>query len=252
MVKGLEIFRNHFADFSGSYVLIGGTACDLAFAAVNQEFRATNDLDIVLVSEGMTRQFAETFWSFVKAGGYEHKRHGEEGVMQFYRFTKPANAEFPSKLELFSKKPDLLSSVVEGDLTPIPMGDEGSSLSAILLDEDYYALIREQRIIIEGVSSLSPMTLIPLKAAAWLDLTRRKAEGQKVDSSDIAKHKRDVFRLSTLLTSETRVSVSAKIQDNFRQFLEEMRKAPPDLKSLGIRAIPTDEIFETLGLIYGL
>jgi len=34
MVKGLEIFRNHFADFSGSYVLIGGTACDLAFAAV--------------------------------------------------------------------------------------------------------------------------------------------------------------------------------------------------------------------------
>ena len=59
MVKGLEIFRDHFADYSDSYVLIGGTACDLAFAVVGQEFRATNDLDIVLVSEGMTREFAE-------------------------------------------------------------------------------------------------------------------------------------------------------------------------------------------------
>jgi hypothetical protein len=30
MVKGLVIFRAHFQGFADRYVLIGGTACDLA------------------------------------------------------------------------------------------------------------------------------------------------------------------------------------------------------------------------------
>jgi hypothetical protein len=38
MVRGLEIFRDRFAEHLDNYVLIGGTACDLAFAAVGQEF----------------------------------------------------------------------------------------------------------------------------------------------------------------------------------------------------------------------
>jgi len=29
MVKGLDLFRDHFRDFTDRYVLIGGTACDL-------------------------------------------------------------------------------------------------------------------------------------------------------------------------------------------------------------------------------
>lgn len=252
MVKGLEIFRDHFADFSDSYVLIGGTACDLAFAAVHLEFRGTNDLDIVLVAEGMTREFAETFWRFVKAGGYQHRRQGQEGEMQFYRFSKPENPDFPAQLELFAKKPDGLADVIEGPFTPVPMGDEGSSLSAILLDEDYYSLILDQRTTTDGVTSLSPLALIPLKATAWLDLTRRKADGAKVDSDNIKKHKRDVFRLSTLLTAEARIFLPAKIQNHLRNFLEEMQKEPPDLKSLGIVGITFAEMIGNLRAIYGL
>jgi len=30
MVKGLDIFRVHFQDYADRYVLIGGTACDIA------------------------------------------------------------------------------------------------------------------------------------------------------------------------------------------------------------------------------
>ena len=53
MVKGLDLFRLHFWDYANRYVLIGGTACDIAMAGAGLEFRATKDLDIVLVVEAL-------------------------------------------------------------------------------------------------------------------------------------------------------------------------------------------------------
>lgn len=40
-------------------------------------------------------------------------------------------------IELFSKEPDYITDVPNG-IIPIHVGDDVSSLSAILLDEDYY------------------------------------------------------------------------------------------------------------------
>lgn len=48
MVKGLDIFRQHFAAVADQYVLIGGTAATLAMEEAGLDFRATKDLDIVL------------------------------------------------------------------------------------------------------------------------------------------------------------------------------------------------------------
>jgi hypothetical protein len=49
LVKGLDIFREFFAPYSGEYVLIGGTAASLAMEEAGLEFRSTKDLDIVLM-----------------------------------------------------------------------------------------------------------------------------------------------------------------------------------------------------------
>jgi hypothetical protein len=46
MVKGLDIFREHFKDFQDSYVLIGGVACYLAMEEAGVAFRATKDLEL--------------------------------------------------------------------------------------------------------------------------------------------------------------------------------------------------------------
>jgi hypothetical protein len=51
MVKGLNIFRDRFRQFEGSFTLIGGAACDEWFTAQGLPFRATKDLDIVLIIE---------------------------------------------------------------------------------------------------------------------------------------------------------------------------------------------------------
>jgi hypothetical protein len=31
MVKGIDLFRDYFKDFTDQYVLIGGAACDISF-----------------------------------------------------------------------------------------------------------------------------------------------------------------------------------------------------------------------------
>lgn len=54
MVKGLNTFCKYFEDYKEQYVLIGGTACDIVFESNEANFRATRDLDIVLIIEALT------------------------------------------------------------------------------------------------------------------------------------------------------------------------------------------------------
>ncbi|MCU7922890.1 MAG: hypothetical protein KZQ88_09335 [Candidatus Thiodiazotropha sp. (ex Dulcina madagascariensis)] len=213
MVKGLDVFREHFRDFQHSYVLIGGVACYLAMEEAGVDFRATKDLDIVLCAEALDSAFVAHFWEFVKAGGYQNQQKSTGGK-QFYRFDKPATEGFPFMLELFSRVPDQLSISDEAHLTPIPAGEEISSLSAILLDGDYYQCIQNGKIVIDDIPVLGAEFILPFKARAWLDLTQRKQAGGKVDSKAIKKHRNDVFRLSVLLAPTQRVDMAETIKQD--------------------------------------
>jgi hypothetical protein len=128
---GLNQFKMSFADYPDQYVLIGGAACTVAMDEVGQPFRATKDLDIVLCAEALTTEFGQAFWAFVAEGGYERKETST-GKRQFYRFQKPTDESFPFMLELFSRAPDVLEPAKGSHLTPIPMEEEVSSLSAIV------------------------------------------------------------------------------------------------------------------------
>ena len=80
-------------------------------------------------------------------------------------------------LELFARQPDNFEIPQDSQLTPIPMDEEVSSLSAILLDGEYYQFIQNNRIVVDDISLLSAEALIVLKAKAWLDLSARKEAG---------------------------------------------------------------------------
>jgi hypothetical protein len=69
MVVGLERFKEHFAGLEDSYVLIGGSSCDINLTALGGAFRVTKDLDIVLCVEARTNEFARVFWRFIREGG---------------------------------------------------------------------------------------------------------------------------------------------------------------------------------------
>ena len=77
MVKGLDLFRERFREYSDRYVLIGGAACDLAMQEAGLEFKATKDLDIVLCIEALDTAFVEAFWAFVREGGYQVQERAE-------------------------------------------------------------------------------------------------------------------------------------------------------------------------------
>lgn len=52
-IRGLDVFGHYFSAFQHQYVLIGGVASWLTMDASGQAFRATKDLDTVLVIEAL-------------------------------------------------------------------------------------------------------------------------------------------------------------------------------------------------------
>ena len=234
MVRGLKLFRDHFRTYADQYVLIGGTACDLIMEEAGLRFRATKDLDIVLCVEALDASFVRAFWEFVGAGKYQVQEEST-GEKRYYRFQKPQNKEYPFMLELFSRNPDILDPAEGAHLTPIPVDEEVSSLSAILLNDDYYAFLQSGKKMIDGIPIVGPEHLIPLKARAWIDLSARRAEGKPVDKKDITKHKNDVFRLYQVLDPSFHVDIPGTVRGDMETFLAAMEDVPVDLKNLGIR-----------------
>lgn len=219
MVRGLDIFQSWFAGYSNQYVLIGGTAASLTMEEAGLAFRATKDLDIVLHVEALTPAFGEAFWKFVETGGYEIRQASDTGKPIFYRFQKPSDERFPAMVELFARAPDGLQPAQGSQLTPIPLDEAVSSLSAILLDEAYYEFIMAGRREANGLPWVGEDRLIPLKVIAWLDLNARKEQGAKVDAKDVRKHLNDVLRLSQLLAPATRIPLVQKIGEDMMRFL---------------------------------
>ena len=101
MVKGLDTFQKYFADYEEQYVLIGGAACDILFESNEVNFRATRDLDMVLIVEALTPEFGEKFWKFIVDGKYRNKATNGSNP-QFYRFDKPEEDKFPKMIELLN------------------------------------------------------------------------------------------------------------------------------------------------------
>ena len=67
-MEGLEKFREAFEAYSDNYVIIGGTACDINMTGTTVRPRATHDIDMIVVVEKMTADFAEHFGNlYVKA-----------------------------------------------------------------------------------------------------------------------------------------------------------------------------------------
>jgi hypothetical protein len=251
MVKGLDLFRKHFRDYSDRYVLIGGVACELAMEEVGLDFRVTKDLDIVLCVEALDKEFVEAFWKFVRAGKYQFQEKSTE-KKQFYRFTKPGTSGYPYMLELFSRIPDAIYLDDDSHLTPIPADDDVSSLSAILLNDDYYHFLRNGKRVVDGLSFVGPEHLIPLKARAWLDLTERKSQGEDVDSKSIRKHKNDVFRLYSILNPDFDDEVPSTVKSDLVEFISRMESEDVDLKSLGSRDKDLESVLAEIRRIYNL
>ena len=106
---------------------------------------------------------------------------------------------------------------------------------------------------IDGIPTVPPEIIIPLKARAWLDLTERRDAGEKVDDHDIKKHKNDIFRLFQVIDPGIRITLPEVIKNDMQRYIWAVIADPPqNLKQLGLGGIKFDEITELLQTIYGL
>lgn len=248
----MKVSESGFGGYEEQYAIIGGTACDLLMTDQGLDFRATKDIDLVLIVEAVDVVFGRRFWEFISAAGYEH-RNKSTGEPQFYRFTNPQSHEYPAMIELFARKPDIIVLPEGATLSPLPIDEDISSLSAILLNDDYYDFLRQGRVQVTGVTVLDAPYLIPFKAKAWMDLSDRKAAGEQVDSKNIRKHRNDVFRLTELLDQigEIHMSVPDRILTDMRAFAERMVSEDVDLKQFGILDKTKEDILAELRSLYG-
>lgn len=252
MVRGIESFSEWFRGYEEQYTIIGGTACDLLMADAGLDFRATKDIDLVLIIEAVNAAFGIRFWEYIVAAGYEH-RNKSTGAHQFYRFFNPYSREYPAMIELFTRRLDTIILPEDAVFTPLPLDEDVSSLSAILLDNDYYDFLMQGRVQVAGVNVLDVTHLIAFKAKAWLELSERKAAGGNVDSRDIRKHKNDVFRLTELLdrNQEPLQNVPFAVLKDMKTFLERMAAEDVDLRQLGIPNKTKKIVLEELRSLFG-
>lgn len=244
-MEGLEKFREAFEAYSENYVIIGGTACDIAMTGTAVRPRATHDIDMIVVVEKMTDSFAERFWAFIREGGYHpaKRRQNEDGKPKYelYRFVE-GNPEYPEMIELLSRHPDILGEPKGLTIEPLPVDGDVSSLSAIIMDDDFYQFSINHSKLTAGIRHADSAALIALKSRAYLNLVRDKAEGKHVNSRDIKKHRSDVLK-NVVIMEEDQVVAPASIVSCVKEFVTSIRD---DWEALAIplaKALDQDATF---------
>ena len=203
------------------------------------DFRLTKDIDMILILEDKKEEFAKTFWEYIKEGKYKCGWKNSD-KMHFYRFTEPIDG-YPVMIELFSRKPGYNLEVEEG-IIPIHIDADTSSLSAILLNDDFYDFMLKGRRVVDGISVLGADYIIPFKMYAWVDLKQRKSKGEHVNERDYKKHKNDVFRLLQIVDPEVNIETEGLVRESIEAFLTEVISEPVRTEQLGLQISMEDAL----------
>ena len=129
--------------------------------------------------------------------------------------------------------------------------NEVSSLSAILLNDYYYKALLNGKEVRNGLSVLRPEYIILFKAKAYLDLKKRKDSGERVDSGDIKKHKKDVLRIASELMLEKVEELPIAVDADIHSFIDLLEQEPFDQNSLKRYGLKNEDVVEVLKQVFG-
>ncbi len=134
---GFDHFCDYLKGLEKHYVIIGGGAASILMDDQGLEFRATKDVDLVVIAR--SKDLNTRVLAYVKDGGYNSKEATEK-LPRYYRFKNPTKAECPKMIEIFARNE--LGLELDKDQHTVPITDStAEKLSAILLDDEYFDLI---------------------------------------------------------------------------------------------------------------
>lgn len=245
-MEGLDKFREAFEAYSNNYVIIGGTACDITMTGTAVKPRATHDIDMIVIVEKMNPEYGERFWQFIREAGYRpekcHTKEGETAKYELYRFVDGKNG-YPEMIELLSRHPEILGDPKGLVIEPLPIGEDVSSLSAIILDDDYYHFTIEHSQLTDGIRHADSAALVALKARAYLNLMQDKADGKHVNTKDIKKHRSDVLKNVFLLSPDEAIVAPISIVECINEFVSSIRNDWKELASPLANSLNQDKDF---------
>lgn len=250
-IPGIGTFRDRFGGDATLFVVIGGTARELIYEEAGF-FRdsATKDLDVVLIAEAIDADFVDNrFMRFIIDGGYRH--FTKDGLSQMYRFSNPKSVSFPYQVELLSRRADCMVGI-EQQIGPVPVDDASYSLSAIMLDDDYYGILASGEAVTNkyGMPTLKHEYLPLFKMKAYNDLRDRRELGEGIRRDEINKHRRDIFKLCALPMPPAPVALSSSIVKEVERFLMEVECPHGYLKSIGLGTLTVDAMKAIISSYY--
>ncbi|MFV8258262.1 hypothetical protein ACNQKP_10660 [Bdellovibrio bacteriovorus] len=223
---GFDHFCSYMAGLEDQFVIIGGSAASVLMEEQELEFRPTKDIDLVILTN-TSGELNARISAYVKAGEYSVKE-ATEGSPRYYRFSSPVGAEYPKIVEVFARNESEI--VLDDGQYIIPITNDASiKLSAILLDEEYFSLIKENIYRTEQNTPLiNSVGNICLKARAHRELIERKKTDAFVDSKDIKKHRNDILKVALTLVGDERPSIGPTVKVDLEIALGEVNQITAD------------------------
>lgn len=250
MVNGFQRFIEYFKDYQDQFVIIGGYACTLHYVEKGMQFRQTHDLDIVLVIENMSSEFYRELWCYLKEGEYGAALHASIHH-HYYRFETNKNMDYPKIIELLSRKAFDLDAHLSRHITPIHIDEDIRSLSAIVLDDEYYHLIRMNQVLIRGISVLSIEFIVILKIKAFLDLRELRVKGIDIKSSQVRKHRTDVMRIvREMVLVEVSDQLSIPVKNDIHNYVQIIQMDLKEKVNLGFDSSVVNRILNRISQVY--
>ena len=157
-------------------------------------------------------------------------------------------------IELLSRHPDVLGEPHGLVIEPLPIDGDISSLSAIIMDDDFYNFTVANSTLTDGIRHASPVALIALKTKAYLNLLSDKARGLHVNTRNIKKHRSDVMK-SMVIVEDGSVSAPSSVVQCVREFVAAIRSdydnlAPALAKALDAEPVLVGQLLEQLEVLF--
>lgn len=211
---GLNHFQDYCKDLDDHYVVVGGFATLMLLdSELENHGKATFDIDLVLLTTNST-EMTQRIKEYVKEGEYKIQI-GSKEQYQYYRFIEPQKKNFAKEIELFASNENSLE--LEDGQRVIPIDAEVGlySLSAIMLDLEYFEMIKNNVEKKHRAPCTNVQATIMLKMSAFYDLKKR-------DDSKWKKHRRDILKLALLLTGEEKIQLVGRMEQDFDTFMEHL------------------------------
>lgn len=221
---GFDHFCDYLKGLENQYVIIGGGAASILMDDDGLEFRATKDVDLVVLSR--SDELNKRILAYIELGKYKTKEATDKKP-RYYRFQAPENPESPKIIELFARN-EIGLELGEGQHVIPIKNDSAEKLSAILLDDEYFELIQKNLVASEsGIPLVNAVANICLKARARREMLDRKNSGDtSVDERDIQKHLKDIWRLGIMLTGDEAPTLSKTPKSDVTSAITKLEALP--------------------------